>query len=303
MEQIPGHAVEVAPGLRRVLASNPSPLTGPGTNSYLVGRGEVAVVDPGPDDRTHLAALLAATAGERIAAILVTHAHLDHSALAPRLAAQVGAPVLAFGDARAGRSALMEALVADGGLGGLGGGEGVDAGFAPDRTLADGEPVEVGDGPRRMVVTALHTPGHFGNHLAFAVGDVLLTGDLVMGWATTLVSPPDGDMAAFLASCERVARLGSRLLLPGHGEVVTDPAARTASLVAHRRAREAQILDALRLGRADTPALVARVYTDTPRHLWPAAERNALAHLIDLAARGVVAHDGPLVVHSTFRLA
>ena len=291
MDQTPGTAVEVGP-VRRVLAPNPSPLTGPGTNSYLIGRGEVAVVDPGPDEPAHLDALLAATAGERVTLILVTHAHRDHSALAPRLAARTGAPVAAFGDARAGRGTALEGLD-------LGGGEGVDSGFALDRRLADGEVVTVGD----AAVTALHTPGHFGNHLSFALGDVVLTGDLVMGWASTLVSPPDGDVSAFLASCMRLRALGARLLLPGHGEAVTEPAARIDWLVAHRREREAQILDALGHGPADPAALVARVYADTPRALWPAAERNVLAHLIDLAARGIVAHDGPLGPSSHFRLA
>ena len=226
MDQRPGEAVEVAPGVRRVLAPNPSPLTGPGTNSYLIGRGELAVVDPGPDEPRHLEALTAAAGGERVALILVTHAHLDHSALAPALAARTGAPVAAFGDARAGRSPAMAALA-----GGVGGGEGVDAGFAPDRRLADGEAVEVG-GAR---IEALHTPGHMGNHLAFAVGYVVLTGDLVMGWASTLVSPPDGDVAAFMASCERLRGRAPRLLLPGHGDAVADPAARIDWLLAHRR--------------------------------------------------------------------
>ena len=295
MDQRPGQVVEIAPGVRRVLAPNPSALTGPGTNSYLIGRGEVAVVDPGPDDPEHLDALLAAAAGERIAVILVTHAHLDHSPLAAPLSARTGAPVAAFGDARAGRSAAMEALAGED----LGGGEGVDAAFAPDRRLADEEVVEVGEAR----IEALHTPGHFGNHLAFALGDVVLTGDLVMGWASTLVSPPDGDVGAFMASCERLRARAPRLLLPGHGEAVADPVARIDWLLAHRREREAQILAALGDGPADPATLVARVYSDTPRALWPAAGRNVLAHLVDLAGRGVVAHDGRLGPLAAFRLA
>ena len=234
--------------------------------------------------------------GERIALILVTHAHLDHSPLARALAERTGAPVAAFGDARSGRSATMEAL-AEGG--GLGGGEGVDRGFAPDRRLTDGEVVTLGG----LAVTALHTPGHFGNHLAFGVGDVVLVGDLVLGWASTLVSPPDGDLGAFLASCGRVRARGARLLLPGHGTPVADPAARIDWLLAHRREREAQILGALRLGPAEPSQLVARIYTDTPRALWPAAERNVLAHLIDLSERGAVEPLGPLGPRATFRLA
>ena len=296
MDQTPGTSVEVAPDIRRVLAPNPSALTGPGTNSYLIGREDLAVVDPGPDDPAHLDALLAAAGDAPIAAILVTHAHLDHSALVPRLAAATGAPVLAFGDARAGRSAAMRRLAADDGA--LGGGEGVDLGFAPDRRLADGETVAVGG----IEVTALHTPGHFGGHLAFAAGDAILSGDLVMGWASTLVSPPDGDVTDFMASCRRLRVLAPRLLLPGHGDGVADPAARIDWLIEHRLAREAQILEALAVGPAAPPELVSRVYADTARSLWPAAERNVLAHLVDLVGRGRVAPDGPSGPTAVFRL-
>lgn len=290
MDQIPGSVAEVA-GMRRVLAPNPSPLTGPGTNTYLIGRAEVAVVDPGPDDPAHLGAVLRAVDGVPVTAILVTHAHRDHSAGAPSLARRTGAPVLAFGDAAAGRPEGMEGLD-------LGGGEGVDAGFAPDATLADGEGIDV-DGAR---VTALHTPGHFGGHLAFAVGDAILSGDLAMGWASTLISPPDGDVSAFLASCERVRAMAPSVLLPGHGAAVGDPAARLDWLTAHRREREAQILAALADGPAAAPALVARLYADVPSHLHPAAARNVLAHLVDLTARGVVAPAGPLTPGAVFAL-
>lgn len=277
--------------IRRLLAPNPSPLTGPGTNTYLLGRSEVAVVDPGPDDPAHLDAILGAVGDGAVAAILVTHAHRDHSAGAPALSRRTGAPVLAHGDAPAGRPAGAEALD-------LGGGEGVDAGFRPDAVLRDGEAIEVeGRG-----VTALHTPGHFGGHLAFAVGDVVLSGDLAMGWASTLISPPDGSVSAFLASCERLRSLAPAALLPGHGEVVDDPAARLAWLMAHRREREAQIVAALRDGPATAAALVIRLYADVPVHLHPAAERNVLAHLLDLAERGLAAPRGPLRPGTPFAL-
>ena len=153
-----------------------------------------------------------------------------------------------------------------------------------------------------MSVVALHTPGHFGNHLSFSIGDVALSGDLVLGWASTLVSPPDGEVAAFLASCVRLRALGARALLPGHGDVVMEPASRIDWLVAHRHEREAQIVKALRMGPATAAGLVERLYVDTPRHLWPAAERNVLAHLIDLAGRGLAACAGPLAPGSAFRL-
>lgn len=281
MDQEPGTVVEVG-GVRRLLAPNPSPLTGPGTNTYLVGRGEVVVIDPGPDEPAHEAAIVAAVDDERVAAILVTHAHLDHSALAPALSRRLGAPVLAFGEAAAGRDPAFEGLT-------VGGGEGVDAAFAPDRRLADGEVLRAGG----VALTALHTPGHFGNHLAFAMGDVVLTGDLVMGWATTLISPPDGSIAAFRASCAKMRALGARLLLPAHGEAVTDPAARIDHLLAHRREREHQIVEALAAGPSDAAGLVPRIYADVPRALWPAAQRNVLAHLLDLHARGEARALGP----------
>lgn len=270
-------AERLAPGLRRVLAPNPGPLTGAGTNSYILGEGEVAVIDPGPDDPAHLAALEAALApGERIGHVLVTHAHRDHAPLARALAARWGAPVLAFGDATAGRNPAFAAL-AD-----LGGGEGVDEGFAPDIRLADGATVE-GAGWR---LTALWTPGHMGNHLCLLWGDAAFSGDHVMGWATTVVSPPDGDMAAYMASLDRLASAAARVLYPGHGAPVTDPAARISELRAHRRAREAAILARLGPEPQDIPGLTRAVYTDIAPGLLPAAERNVLAHLLDLCARG-----------------
>jgi hydroxyacylglutathione hydrolase len=256
-------------------------MTGPGTWTHVVGRGEVAVIDPGPAIPAHLDAILAALApGERVAAILVTHAHLDHSALAPELAAATGAPVLAFGGATAGRSPVMQRLVAEGLTGG---GEGIDTAFRPDRCLADGESVEGPD----WRLTALHTPGHMGGHLCLEWEDVLFTGDHVMGWAPSLVSPPDGDMGAYMASLARLAARPWRRFLPAHGAAVEDPAARLEALISHRRGREAALLAALRQGAADLATLTARVYTDIAPALRPAAERNALAHLVDLAERNL----------------
>lgn len=292
---LPGVAQRLAPGLRVVLAPNPSAMTLHGTNSYLVGEGDVAVIDPGPDDPRHLAALLdALRPGERISHILVTHAHLDHSPLARRLAGRTGAPVMAFGPATAGRSAVMARLAAERMLEG---GEGVDRGFAPAVALADGDVVE-GAGWR---LRALHTPGHFGNHLSFVWGDAVFAGDHVMGWASSLVSPPDGDMGAYMASLGRLSALGARRLYPGHGDPVADPAARIAELAAHRRDREAAILAALAVAPNDAASLARAIYTDTPAALMPAATRNVLAHLIDLAERRQVVTDGPLHTRSRFR--
>jgi glyoxylase-like metal-dependent hydrolase (beta-lactamase superfamily II) len=277
------------PPIRLIRANNPSPLTGSGTNTYLLGQGEVAVIDPGPDLDSHLTAVLGAlTPGERISHILVTHAHLDHSALTSRLARITGAPVMAFGIAHAGRSATMTALAAEG----LRGAEGVDTGFAPDQVLADNACLSVAG----VEIRALHLPGHMGCHMGFAVGEVLFSGDHVMDWSTTLVSPPDGDMGDYMASLHRLAAGNWRRMLPGHGREITDPAARIGALIDHRLAREASILASLRNdGPATAAALAARIYTDTPPHLLPAATRNVLSHLIDLAARSLTQpQPGPL---------
>lgn len=281
-------------GLRRVRAANPGPLTGTGTNSYILGEGAVAVIDPGPDDPAHLAALEAALApGERISHVLVTHAHVDHTPLARPLAARWGAPVLAMGDAVARRNP------AHAGLAGLGGGEGLDRDFAPDIRLADGDVVE-GAGWR---LTALWTPGHIGDHLCLLWGAAAFSGDHVMGWASTVVSPPDGDMAAYMASLDKLAAAGPRVLYPGHGEPVADPAGRMAELHAHRRAREAAILATLGPAPCDIASLTRAIYTETPAALLPAAERNVLAHLLDLGARGLVRCDGAPGPAARFRRA
>ncbi|WP_138468661.1 MBL fold metallo-hydrolase [Poseidonocella sp. HB161398] len=294
-DPVPGRAEELAPGIRRILAPNPSPMTFRGTNSYLLGRGQLALVDPGPDDQAHLGALMAALGGRPLSMILVSHAHRDHSGLAPALAAATGAPVLAFGGPFSGRSETMKRLAA---VGALGGGEGVDATFRPDRCLADGERLDLDGCP----LEALHTPGHMGNHLAFAWRGALFTGDLVMGWASSLVSPPDGDLAAFYRSCARLRARGETVLHPGHGAPVADPAARIDALVAHRRTREAQILDALAAGPAAITALTARIYHDTDPALHPAAARNILAHLVEMTERNLVLAEPALAPDARFSL-
>lgn len=283
------------PGLRRVLAPNPSPMTAAGTNSYLLGESALAVIDPGPDDPHHLDTILEAAGGAVVSHILVTHAHRDHSSLAPRLAKRTGAPVLAYGDARAGRSPAMAAL---GALGGLGGGEGVDHGFAPDVAIRDGERVR-GSG---WEIAALWTPGHFGNHTSFLWNDAAFTGDLVMGRASSLVSPPDGDLSDFLSSCERLRARPLRRLYPGHGAPVEAPARRIDWLIAHRRSREAQILDCLAQGPSDAEGLARRIYAGSPPALMPAATRNVLAHLVGLRRRAVVETRGAPAASSRFCL-
>lgn len=277
-----GIAESLGPGLRRIVAPNPSPMTFRGTNTYLLGTRDLAVVDPGPDLPDHLNAILAAVGpDQRISHVLVTHAHRDHSPLARPLSQATGAPVLAFGGPLAGRSPLMHRLA----LSGLTeGGEGVDDDFKPDRLLADGEVVQGDD----WQITALWTPGHMSNHMCFVWQDMLMTGDLVMGWASSLVSPPDGDVAAFLSSCRRLLNRADRIFLPAHGAPVTTPRERLDWLIAHRTTREQQILDTLTGQSLSVADLVREIYSDLPAGLHGAAARNVLAHLIDLTDRGHV---------------
>lgn len=293
----PGAPVTLAPGLRRILAPNPSAMTLHGTNTYLIGTHGLAIVDPGPDDPSHLAAILAATGpDQRITHILVTHAHLDHSPLARPLATLTGAPVLAYGTADAGRSAAMRDL-AERAPQDIGGGEGVDTHFTPDIYLADGAVLKGDD----WTIKALWTPGHFGNHMCFAWQDSILSGDLIMGWATSLVSPPDGDMSDYMASCRRLAKQAPRTLYPGHGAPVDAPAARIDAILNHRIARESAILAALASGPADAARLAAALYTHTPAELMPAARRSVLSHLIDLVYKDQIIHCGALHARTIFQ--
>lgn len=291
----PGRAVEVAPGIRRIVAPNASPMTFTGTNSYLLGESEIAVIDPGPKSEAHLQALLNAIGGANVSHILVTHSHVDHSPLAAELSRQTDAPVLALGASNVGISSRMKALGA--GLA-LGGGEGTDHDFAPDHVLRDREILRA----KEWQIEAITTPGHFGNHMCFASDGRVFSGDHVMGWATTMVSPPDGDLTDFMASLAKMAaRTDDQIYLPGHGKPVTDPHGMIAHQIAHRNQREAQILEALQVGASTPDALAARIYTEIPAALLPAAARNVLAHLIDLEHKNKVAALGPLGAKAKFQ--
>lgn len=280
--------------LRHLRAPNASPLTGTGTNTYVVGRGEVAVIDPGPDDQGHLAAILGClAAGETISHIVVTHPHRDHSALARRLAQASGAIIAGFGTATDGRSPVMQAL-ADAGF--PDSGEGLDHSFRPDLRLGDG--AELSGASWRL--RAIHTPGHLGAHLCLAAGDLLFSGDHVMGWSTSIVAPPDGDMADYMASLRNLSQTRWSRLLPGHGEPVEDPASRIAWLLRHREDRAAQILAALQDGPADARTLARRIYAELAPHLIEAARANVLAHLIDFTKKQRVTTDRPLDPDSVF---
>nr|WP_245217102.1 MBL fold metallo-hydrolase [Neoroseomonas nitratireducens] len=274
----PGEVQHVAPGIRRILCGNPGPFTFRGTNTWLVGGGSsVALIDPGPADEAHLAAILRATAGERITHIIVSHTHRDHSPGAAALQAATGAPTHGFGPHMTPPDQ---------------GGEGGDHAFRPDVTIADGAAVQGAD----WRLSAIHTPGHCANHLCFALEGtgVLFSADHVMSWSTSVVSPPDGDMAAYMASLARLAARDDRLFLPGHGPPLPDPAPFVAALAAHRREREAMVADALRrAGRATARELVAPVYGPSlDERLVPAAARSLLAHLIKLEGEGVATREG-----------
>lgn len=278
MEAAPyGLAEAVAPGVRRLLAANPSPFTEKGTQTYLVGEGEVAVIDPGPDLPEHVEAILAATAGERIAAILCTHTHRDHSPASRPLAAASGAPIV---------GCAPLAIEDDGPRADAA----FDFDYAPGRILADGERLD-GNG---WSLEAVATPGHTSNHLCFALAGtgVLFTGDHVMGWSTTVVSPPDGDMTLYMHSLDRLLARDDRVYLPAHGPAVDKPQAHVRALIGHRRMRERQILGQLEAGEGRIPAMVAALYREIDPRLHPAAGRSVLAHLVDLERRGLVRAEG-----------
>lgn len=257
-------------------------MTHKGTNTYILGSGKVAVIDPGPAIARHHEAILSALdPGERISHIFVSHAHLDHSGLSRHLAQATGAPVLAFGAADSGRSAAMQRLMTQAPLGG---GQGVDHGFLPDILLADAETVVGQD----WTLEAIHTPGHMGNHLCFASGNVLFSGDHVMGWSTSLISPPDGDMTDYMAALKKLTQRQWTEFLPGHGAAILQPQRRIADLITHRLDRERALLAALSTGATEIGHLTRMVYTDIPPTLMDAALRNVLAHLIDLEGRNLL---------------
>ncbi len=275
---LPGVAQTLEPLVTRVLAPNASPYTHTGTQSFVVGgAGAVAVIDPGPVDDAHLDAILAAVAGRPVAAILCTHTHRDHSPGAAPLAARTGAAIigcapLTMDDPGPRADAAF------------------DVDYRPDRVLHDGEAV-AGDG---WTLVAVATPGHTSNHLAFALPETgaLFSGDHVMGWSTTIVSPPDGDMGDYMASLDRLLAREDRVYYPAHGDLVDNPRRLVRSMLGHRKLREGQIARAVERGVRDVPAMVAAMYAGLDPRLHGAAGRSVLAHLIDMERRGIVAREG-----------
>jgi len=278
MEDWPtGKVEQVAPLVRRLLAPNPSPFTYTGTQTYIVGDGEVAVIDPGPDLPEHVAAIRAALDGERVAAILCTHTHRDHSPASRPLAEATGAPIV---------GCAPLALEDDGPRADAA----FDFDYEPDRVLADGEMLE----GRGWALRAVATPGHTSNHLCFALEGTgaLFTGDHVMGWSTTVVSPPDGDMTAYMKSLDLLLGRDDAIYHPAHGPAVDKPHRHVRALIAHRRMREKQILDRVKAGEGRIPAMVETMYRDIDPRLHPAAGRSVLAHLEDLERRGLARSEG-----------
>ncbi|WP_428031549.1 MBL fold metallo-hydrolase [Ancylobacter sp.] len=291
-DAVAGVVDTVAPSVRRVLAPNPGPFTFTGTCSYIVGRGDVAIVDPGPEDASHLAALLDAVRGERVTHIFLTHTHRDHSGGLAALKAATGAPTYAEGPHRAARPLhAREAATLD---------SAGDGSFLPDVALADGARVE-GAG---WTLAALATPGHTANHMAFVLEQdgAILVGDHVMGWSTTVVAPPDGSMNDYMESLRRLGERPETLYLPGHGGTITQGSAFVERFLRHRQARETAILRALERGPRSIPDIVRAIYFGLDPRLAGAAGLSTLAHLEDLVDRGDVLTDGPALRDGIFRL-
>jgi len=282
-----GVVQQVSPLIRRVIARNPGPFTYTGTGTYIVGRGEITVIDPGPPLDDHLAALLRALDGERVGQILVTHTHADHSPLARPLAVATGAPVRGLPAVKTQDGEALEA--------------GDDLAFRPDAPVADGERFA----GRGWTLEAVHTPGHASNHLCYALVEenALFSGDHVMGWSTTVVSPPDGDMDDYLISLEAVAARDFATLWPTHGPPITEVAPFLAAYREHRLQRERQVLAQLAQGVSRIADMVPTLYAAVDRRLWPAAAHSLWAHMLRLVKTGHAAAEGAPTLAANYRLA
>jgi glyoxylase-like metal-dependent hydrolase (beta-lactamase superfamily II) len=274
-----GSVSQIAPGIRRVIANNPGPFTFHGTGTYILGTGNVAVIDPGPDDEEHIGAILAALDGETISHILVTHTHMDHSPGCRPLQALTGAPTYAYGPHGAGK--LEQGVQVE---------EGGDMDFAPDHLVKHGDIIQGGD----WTVECVYTPGHTSNHMCFALKEqkALFTGDHVMGWSTSIISPPDGDMAAYMQSLELLLERDDAVYWPTHGPSIIDPKTHVRAYIAHRIEREEQILKCIDEGTHSIRDMVPLMYRDTPEFMYPAAARSVLAAMENLLRKNQVVADG-----------
>lgn len=291
-DSAPGEVVQLTPNLRRVTSPNPSMFTFKGTNTYIVGRGNVAVVDPGPVSAEQAAAILKAVEGETVSHIIVTHTHNDHSPGVPAIQQATGAPTYGFGPHGVGARRDWPFDSPEGG----------DRGFDPAHRVPDGGLIE-GDG---WTLEALHTPGHISNHLCFALkeDEVLLSGDHVMGWSTSIVSPPDGDMTHYMASLRKLLDRNETTYYPGHGGEIADPKPFVEAFIRHREAREDQIRKCLAPGASTIPAMVEVMYADVDKNLHRAAARSVLSHLLAMWERGeIVCADDPPGPDSSYKLA
>jgi len=288
---VAGQSEQLSPLIRRILCDNPGPFTFKGTVTYVVGKGRVAIIDPGPDDPRHIAAVLDAVKGETVEAILVTHTHRDHSPATPAIKAATGAPVYAEGPHRAARPLNLgetNALDASG-----------DKDFVPDIVLKDGDVVS-GTG---WTVESVFTPGHTANHMAFALREeeTLFSGDHVMAWSTSIVAPPDGAMGDYMASLDKLRGREETLFWPGHGGPVREPAKFMRALSHHRKLREAAIMKRLTSGDRQIPEIVAAIYEGLDPRLKTAAGLSVFAHLEDLVAKGLATSDGAPSLTGAFR--
>lgn len=288
-----GVAHRVAPKIRRIVAKNPSHFTLYGTGTYIVGEGDVAVIDPGPDDPAHIDAIVAELAGETLTHILVTHTHRDHSPGTRLLQAALGGKSYGFGPHGSGQPESSGKIAPSAEVE-----EGGDHDFTPDQRLHDGDIIE-GAG---FTIEAVHTPGHCSNHMCFRLREerVLFCGDHVMGWSTTVVAPPDGDMLAYMRSLRKLLGAGDTLYVPTHGPTIANPDPFVDAYIAHRQDRERQILDCLGRGIGRVFAMVEDMYAEVDPRLHPAAAYSVLAHLIHLVETGRAESDGPPTLETTY---
>tara|TARA_B100001057_G_scaffold431779_1_gene459508 strand:- start:103 stop:999 length:897 start_codon:yes stop_codon:yes gene_type:complete len=273
--------IEPSKNIVCILAPNPSPMTFKGTNTYIIDNEELAIIDPGPLNENHFSNILDVTAGRPVKYIFLTHSHVDHSPIAKQLSEELNTPIYGYGKSNAGLSPTMLSLIRNGYENGS---EGIDYEFNPDYLIKNNQKFDLG----KKIITAIHTPGHMGNHICFQYDKVLFSGDHVMGWATSMVSPPYGDLTQFMASCRLLQNKEFDLFLPGHGDPIENPSERLEFLINHRLDRESQIKETIRNTPLTALEITEIVYTDIDRSLIPAATRNVFAHLIDLSERGLV---------------